>query len=109
MLHEGHERGQLVGRRVRTGIKNRHPTTKTLADAEYSAALLEKLSKEVEELRTASVDGRLEEAADVHEVLLALLALSGLTQDDLVAAAAAAAAKRANRGGFERRIWLDAQ
>lgn len=100
--------GKLVRDRIPEIImaEGRRPTTKTLADAEYSAALLEKLTEEVEELRTTSLDGRLEEAADVHEVLLALLALSGLTQGDLLAAAAA---KRARRGGFEGRIWLDGE
>lgn len=100
--------GKLVRDRIPEIImaEGRHPTTRTLAEDEYSAALIEKLSEEVAELRTAPPDGRLEEAADVLEVLLAFLALTGLTQDDLVAAAAA---KRASRGGFERRIWLDGQ
>lgn len=100
--------GKLVRDRIPEIIlaEGRRPTTKTLGDAEYLAALLEKLSEEVGELRTASPDKRLEEAADVHEVLIALLALSGLTEDDLLSAAAA---KRSNRGGFENRIWLDSQ
>lgn len=75
---------------------------RVLSDEEYDAALLDKLVEEVDELRAARLDDRLEEAADVYEVLLALLAQRGLDAKALVTAAEA---KRQLRGGFSERLW----
>jgi predicted house-cleaning noncanonical NTP pyrophosphatase (MazG superfamily) len=77
---------------------------RTLTDKEYDVALLAKLREEVTELAEAAPAERLEEAADVYEVLLALLAESGLGADDLIRAAEQ---KRAERGGFSGRVWLE--
>src|SRR3954454_17683736 len=77
---------------------------RTLTDKEYDVALLAKLREEVTELAEAAPGDRLEEAADVYEVLLALLAGAGLDADDLMRAAAQ---KRAERGGFPERVWLE--
>lgn len=78
---------------------------RTLNEAEYGAALHDKLHEEVAELCAAAPADRLEEAADVLEVLTALLARDGHTLDDIIAAAQR---KRGERGGFEKRIWLRA-
>ena len=81
------------------------PKVRLLDESEYVEALHEKLLEEALELReAASGQARLEEAADVYEVLLAI---AGTLDVDMQAIAVAADAKRAERGGFERRIWLD--
>lgn len=77
---------------------------RVLDDAEYDAALLDKLVEEVAELRATTAEHRLEEAADVYEVLLAIVARQGGDATDLVAAADL---KRCSRGGFEDRLWLE--
>lgn len=80
------------------------PKVRLLAESEYVEALHEKLLEEAEELRQADANARLEEAADVYEVLLAIGRTLGV---DMHAIASAADAKRAERGGFERRLWLE--
>jgi predicted house-cleaning noncanonical NTP pyrophosphatase (MazG superfamily) len=81
----------------------RVPLLRTLAEEQYGDALLAKLQEEVTELAGAAPADRLEEAADVYEVLLALLAHTGHRLDDLIRAADR---KRAERGGFSGRVWL---
>jgi predicted house-cleaning noncanonical NTP pyrophosphatase (MazG superfamily) len=61
-------------------------------------------SEEAEELRSARPDERLGELADLQEVLSALTAVFGFSTEQV---ALAAQSKRAARGGFERRLWLD--
>jgi predicted house-cleaning noncanonical NTP pyrophosphatase (MazG superfamily) len=78
--------------------------TRVLDDDSYAAALFDKLIEEAQELRGADPPERLEEAADVYEVMLAVAALLGVTLADV---ATMAAAKRADRGAFTERIWLD--
>lgn len=62
------------------------------------------LLEEAEEVRGAAADERLEELADVYEVLCSLALHSGHDVDEV---RAAAAAKRDRRCGFEERIWLE--
>ncbi|MGY1684964.1 nucleoside triphosphate pyrophosphohydrolase [Geodermatophilus sp. SYSU D00867] len=82
----------------------RTPRVRPLGEDEYVEALHAKLLEEAEELRTADSGSRLEEAADVYEVLLAIARTLDV---DMATVAAAADAKRAERGGFERRLWLE--
>lgn len=64
----------------------------------------EKLKEEVAEyLGAESDDSRLEELADVLEVIRGLLAEAGLSLSDLLSVANA---KRTERGGFEQGVWL---
>jgi predicted house-cleaning noncanonical NTP pyrophosphatase (MazG superfamily) len=69
-----------VGKLVRDKIPNlilaagEQPSTSVLDDDSYAAALLDKLIEEAQELREADPKDRLEEAADVYEVLLAVAA-----------------------------------
>jgi predicted house-cleaning noncanonical NTP pyrophosphatase (MazG superfamily) len=79
------------------------PNVRVLDEQGFDAALMDKLLEEATELRDADVSDRLEEAADVYEVLLSILDAQGLTAQDLVAAAHD---KRQRRGGFSRRLWL---
>src|SRR3954447_23248966 len=98
--------GKLVRDRIPEIIEadGRVAERRTHTDEEYDVALLAKLREEVTELAEASPGDRLEEAADVYEVLLALLAQEGLNADDLMRAAEQ---KRAERGGFSERVWLE--
>lgn len=73
-------------------------------DTAYRAALLDKLVEEAEELRDAPTEALLEEAADVYEVLLAFTLSQGWTSEQI---ARRAEEKRAERGGFAGRVWLD--
>jgi predicted house-cleaning noncanonical NTP pyrophosphatase (MazG superfamily) len=78
--------------------------TRVLDAEEYRTALLAKLVEEAQEARNAAADELPDELADVLEVLLALLSTLPLTWqqvEDL------AAAKRAERGGFQGRIFLE--
>jgi predicted house-cleaning noncanonical NTP pyrophosphatase (MazG superfamily) len=59
--------------------------------------------EEAREVAAAEGDDLLAELADVQEVYAALLAAYGV---DPVAVEACRAQRRAERGGFERRLWL---
>ena len=98
--------GKLVRDLIPDLIKRsgRTPQVRFLGEAEYVDALHRKLLEEAEELRTADPGARLEEAADVYEVLLAI---AQTLKVDMATVAATADAKRAERGGFERRMWLE--
>ena len=78
--------------------------TSATDDTAYRAALLDKLVEEAEELRDAPTEALLEEAADVYEVLLAIGVSQGWTSEQV---ARCAEEKRAERGGFAGRVWLD--
>jgi predicted house-cleaning noncanonical NTP pyrophosphatase (MazG superfamily) len=100
-----------VGKLVRDGIpeviraNGEEPVTRVLSEEEYAGAVLEKVLEEAAELHAATSDEeRLAEAADVYEVLVAVAASCGSTIDEVVRRAAA---KRAERGGFAGRVWLD--
>jgi predicted house-cleaning noncanonical NTP pyrophosphatase (MazG superfamily) len=102
--------GRAMGKLVRDGIPEivaaagGQQNVRVLDDDEYARALLDKLVEEANELRAVTDSATLEEAADVYEVLLAILARQDLNADDL---ARAAASKRQERGGFERRWWWE--
>ncbi len=73
-----------------------------LDDAEYVAALGEKLVEEAHEARLANPDEIAGELADVLEVVHALAQVHGLSLQDVEAARQA---KRAERGGFDARVY----
>jgi predicted house-cleaning noncanonical NTP pyrophosphatase (MazG superfamily) len=79
------------------------PVTRVLDHAGYEAALRAKLLEEAHEAQGAP-DGQLaSELADVLEVLKALAAAHVMSWDDVVSEAGR---KRAERGGFDGRIFL---
>lgn len=98
--------GKLVRDRVPelVAASGARPVVRRLGEADFEEALLAKLLEEVTELLEARSDGRLEEAADILEVLVALLDLQGLTLEDLLAEAAH---KREARGAFADRVWWE--
>jgi predicted house-cleaning noncanonical NTP pyrophosphatase (MazG superfamily) len=82
----------------------RHPATRVLDDASYRDALLAKLIEEAREAASASPADLLGELADILEVTMALTASCGSTWTELLDLAAR---KRAQRGGFQNRIFLE--
>lgn len=98
--------GKLVRDRVPEIIRKdgRRAVTRTLDEESYVAALLDKVVEEATELRAATTAQRLEEAADLLEVLSALLTYDGFTWADVLRTARE---KRMARGGFEARVWLE--
>lgn len=73
-----------------------------LDDAEFVVALGEKLVEEAHEARLASPGEIAGELADVLEVVHALAQVHGLSLQDVEAARQA---KRAERGGFDARVF----
>lgn len=68
-------------------------------------ALRNKLNEEVDELQTASTPEEiLEEAADVYEVLMAIVSEAGFLDIDL---RNRVKQKRAHCGGYGRFVWLE--
>jgi predicted house-cleaning noncanonical NTP pyrophosphatase (MazG superfamily) len=98
--------GKLVRDRIPDIIREAggDPTTTLLEDEDYTEALRLKLLEEVEELLAAPAEKRIEEVADVVEVLEAMVQDYGLDWDEVEAAGLR---KRHERGGFEGRVWLD--
>jgi len=98
--------GKLVRDRIPEIIRaeGRVPDVRVLDGAQFAAALRAKLTEEVQELLSAGPSDLLDEAADVLEVLIAMVNEVGHTGDDLLEAASG---KRTARGGFESRVWLD--
>jgi predicted house-cleaning noncanonical NTP pyrophosphatase (MazG superfamily) len=80
------------------------PITRVLDQVGYLAALRAKLIEEAEEAQAAPDRQLRSELADVLEVLQALAAAHGMNWEDVVAEAAR---KRAERGGFDERIFLE--
>jgi predicted house-cleaning noncanonical NTP pyrophosphatase (MazG superfamily) len=79
--------------------------TRVLDQAGYQAALRTKLLEEAREAAQAAPDGQLaSELADVLEVLKALAAAHDMSWADVVPEADR---KRAERGGFDHRIFLE--
>src|SRR5699024_3049135 len=83
----------------------RAPEVRVLDTDAYLVALHAKLDEETAEVRAATTTvGLLEELADVLEVLTALAEHHDACLADIITWAAS---KRATRGGFSRRLWLE--
>ena len=81
------------------------PFTRILDDIEYKIELEKKLNEEyLEVLGTITSNDRIEELADMIEIISALAVLEGKCLDDVVEVAKQ---KRLKRGGFEKRIFLE--
>ena len=95
---------KLVRDEIPTIIENDNqtPAVRILGDKEFRRKLLEKLVEEANELLES--DGDIGERADVAEVLKALDAILGYTDDEIETTRATKAEKR---GGFEKRIFLE--
>ena len=82
---------------------NRAYATRILSDAEYEEALRVKVQEEALEVAEASPDELTKELADLLEVTQALMALHGITMDDVIAKQAE---RKDSRGAFGSRIML---
>lgn len=80
----------------------RRPRTRILTTDEYRAALMDKFAEEARELRLAA--NVMDELCDLYELVAATAAAEGHSMAEV---AELAERKRAERGGFERRIWLE--
>jgi len=79
-------------------------STRVLDHASYQGALRSKLLEEAQEADAAPDEQLASELADVLEVLRALAMAHGMTWEDIELQASR---KRAERGGFNRRIFLE--
>lgn len=81
------------------------PITRILSQEEYKQELENKLYEEYQEvLNTTNSKDRIEELADMLEIMIALAKLEDKTLDDIVDVAKT---KRLKRGGFNKRIYLE--
>ncbi|WP_424536796.1 phosphoribosyl-ATP pyrophosphohydrolase [Sphaerisporangium viridialbum] len=98
--------GKLVRDRIPEIIEadGRKAKVRVLDESDLVSALTAKLAEEAEELRQAEPDDRLGELADIYEVLTSLATTLGFSDEQVQEAARH---KRAKRGGFNRRLWLD--
>jgi predicted house-cleaning noncanonical NTP pyrophosphatase (MazG superfamily) len=78
-----------------------------MSEAEFSQALREKLLEEAQEVTGASPQDLVSELADLQEVIDALLAVYGVSREEVLTEQIR---KRTERGGFQQRIrllWTD--
>lgn len=83
----------------------KRPKYRTLIKEDRWEALRDKLNEEVDELQAARGSKEiLEEAADVYEVLMAIIYEAGHIDEDLVLRAKQ---KRREKGSFDKFFWLE--
>ena len=97
---------KLVWDKIPEIIKNNNetPITRILSDEEYKVELEKKLLEEYQEVLKASGNERLEELADMLEVMISLASLDDATLEDIIELADK---KRNKRGGFKEKIFLE--
>lgn len=84
---------------------NKNAVVKILNDVDYKDELEKKLFEEYNEvLNTTSSKERIEELADLYEIICCLSLLEGRDIRDVVTVADK---KRCERGGFEKQIFLE--
>lgn len=81
------------------------PFTRILDDKEYKEELEKKLNEEYQEVLGATeTNDRIEELADMLEIIDALANVEGKTLDDVIEVQKQ---KRLKRGGFSKKIYLE--
>ena len=80
------------------------PITRVLTDEEYKIELEKKLNEEYQEVLNAMGKDRIEELADMLEIIKCLAKLENATLDDVIAIANA---KSSKRGAFNDKIFLE--
>lgn len=84
---------------------NGNPVTRILNDKEYKKELEKKLYEEYNEVLDASESiDRIEELADMLEIICSLAKLENETLDSVIKVMLE---KRKKRGGFEKKIFLE--
>lgn len=101
---------RIYNKLVRDNIPNiieangEKPITKILNDITYKIELERKLGEEYQETLEATGDDRIEELADMLEIIKSLAILEGKTLQDVIKCAEV---KNQKRGGFEKKIFLE--
>ena len=97
---------KLVSDKIPNIIKEKKetPVVKILDDLEYKEAVEKKLYEEYKEVIEASGEDRVEELADVLEVIRAIAKFENKTLEDVIEVANKKVDKR---GGFEEKIFLE--
>ena len=97
--------GKLVRDKIPEIIVNNGeaPIIKILSDMEYKFELEKKLLEECNEVLASSGNDRIEELADLLEVMISLGKLENKSFDDIVDVCKK---KRLKRGGFDKKIYL---
>lgn len=98
---------KLVRDNIPTIISNNGeaPITRILSNDEYKQELEKKLYEEYQEvLNTTNSSDRIEELADMLEIIISLAKLENKSLNDVIEVAKI---KREKRGGFEERIYLE--
>jgi predicted house-cleaning noncanonical NTP pyrophosphatase (MazG superfamily) len=83
---------------------NEEPIIRTLSDLEYQKELEKKLLEECNEVLLSKGDERIEELADLLEVMISLAEVENNTFDDIEKARIL---KKDKRGGFSKKIYLE--
>ena len=84
--------------------KGETPITRILSDAEYKEELEKKLHEEYLEVLDAEGENRIEELADMLEVMEALASVENKTLEDILSVKAK---KQEKRGAFKDKIYLE--
>ena len=84
--------------------KGEEPVIKILSDDEYKTELEKKLNEEYKEVLESSDEARVEELADMLEVIRALAKVEGKTLYEVIAIANE---KSSKRGAFDKKIFLE--
>ena len=84
--------------------KGETPVTRILDDDTYKVELEKKLNEEYQEVLSAQGDDRVEELADIIEIIRALAKLEGKSLQDVVEIADV---KSEKRGAFSEKIFLE--
>ena len=79
------------------------PIISILSDSEYKKELEKKLYEEYNEVISSSGNDRIEELADMLEVIKSLANIEGKSLEDVIKVSSE---KREKRGGFDDRIFL---
>ena len=85
-------------------VNGETPITRILSNEEYKLELEKKLKEEYLEVLEASGDSRIEELADMLEVMEALASVENKTLDDVLSVKAK---KQEKRGAFKDKIYLE--
>lgn len=83
---------------------NQNPITRILSDEEYKFELEKKLNEEYQEVLSATGENRIEELADMLEVMIYLAKLENKDLKDIIEVCDK---KHAKRGGFDDKIYLE--
>lgn len=84
--------------------KGETPVTRILSEDEYKNELEKKLYEEYKEVLEASGSDRIEELADMLEIISALAKIESKTLDDIILVAEQ---KNKKRGAFNEKIFLE--